>query len=127
MAMAVVGIVAPAPAASPGALSFSSLCGAMAGSHPYTVRHVMFILEENRSFPQVIGNPSVLGGREYAQSMPSNCYPANDGYYLVRHAPPPYYTAAPVPSKCKNWDVPERAAGGLHHLGRGQGSRRRAG
>jgi len=38
--------------------------------------------------------------------MPSNCYPSNDGYYLVRHAPPPYYTSSPLPSECKNWDMP---------------------
>jgi len=135
----------------------------------------MFILEENKSYRQVIGNPSTLGDpyiknvlvpscglatnyhnyshpslpnylaltsgtakgsasdtdcsvvtncpqsqasifsqlgnagrswREYAQSMPSNCYPRNDGYYLVRHAPSPYYASSPVPSECKNWDVP---------------------
>jgi phosphatidylinositol-3-phosphatase len=175
IAVAAAVLAVPAQATSPPALAFSSLCGAKAGSRPYTVRHVMFILEENRSFPQVIGNPSVLGDpyinhvlvpscglatnyhnyshpslpnylgltsgtangsaseadcsvfsncpqsqasilsqlgnagrswREYAQSMPSNCYPGNDGYYLVRHAPPPYYTGSPVPPECKNWDVP---------------------
>lgn len=135
----------------------------------------MFILEENRSYRQVIGNPSILGDpyinnvlvpscglatnyhnyphpslpnylaltsgtakgsalntdcsnvitcpqsqasifcqlgnagrswREYAESMPSNCYPSDYGYYLLRHAPPPYCTSTPVPSECKNWDVP---------------------
>jgi hypothetical protein len=25
----------------------------------------------------------------YAESMPSNCYPANNGAYLVRHNPAP--------------------------------------
>jgi phospholipase C len=177
VAVAVAGIAFawPALAPSPRALAFGSLCGAKAGADPYTVGHVMFILEENRSFPQVIGNPSVLGDpyinnvlvpscglatnyhsyshpslpdylaltsgaakgsasykdcsmisncpqsqasilsqlgnagrswREYAQSMPSDCYPANDGYYLLRHAPPPYYTSGPVRAECKNWDVP---------------------
>ncbi len=173
--VAVLGIPAPAQAATPHAVAFTSLCGAMAGSKPSGVKHVMFILEENKSYRQVIGNPSTLGDpyinnvlvpscglatnyhnyshpslpnylaltsgtakgsasdtdcsvvtncpqsqasifsqlgnagrswREYAQSMPSNCYPSNDGYYLVRHAPPPYYTSSPVPSECKNWDMP---------------------
>ena len=57
--------------------------------------------------------------REYAEAMPGNCDKANydntgyhnaDGstgeYYYVRHAPPPYYTSAPVPAECLNWDVP---------------------
>jgi len=181
--VAVLGITAPAQAAgphavaltSPHALKLTSLCGAMAGSKSSSVKHVMFILEENKSYRQVIGNPSILGDpyinnvlvpscglatnyhnyshpslpnylaltsgtakgsasdtdcsvvtncpqsqasifsqlgnagrswREYAQSMPSNCYPGNDGYYLVRHAPSPYYASSPVPSECKNWDVP---------------------
>lgn len=147
----------------------------MAGSGPSTVRHVIFILEENRSYPQVIGNGSILGDpyinnvlvrscglaanyhsyshpslpnylaltsgkaagsaaykdcsvivncpqpqssifsqlgsagrrwREYAESMPANCYRRDSGSYLLRHAPPPYFTGSPVPSECKYWDVP---------------------
>lgn len=57
--------------------------------------------------------------REYAEAMPTNCdktnfdntgYPNADGsageFYYVRHAPPPYYTSAPIPAECLNWDVP---------------------
>lgn len=57
--------------------------------------------------------------REYAEAMPSNCDKKNydnTSYvnangstgeeYYVRHAPPPYYTSAPVPSECSRWDVP---------------------
>lgn len=175
IAVAAVGMPAPARAVVARASAFTSLCGAKAGSHPATVKHVMFILEENRSYRQVIGNPSVLGDRylnnvlvpscglaanyhnyshpslpnylaltsgtakgpasdtdcsvvahcpqsqasifsqlgkagrswrEYAESMPANCYPRNDGSYLLRHAPPPYYTSSPVPAECSKWDVP---------------------
>jgi len=67
---------------------------------------------------------SQLGGagrswREYAEAMTANCQKKNfdnttyvnaDGstgeFYYVRHAPPPYYTSAPVPAECKHWDVP---------------------
>ncbi|HEY3733910.1 MAG TPA: alkaline phosphatase family protein [Streptosporangiaceae bacterium] len=57
--------------------------------------------------------------REYAEAMPSKCHPRNfdntsyvnaDGslgeFYYVRHAPPAYYTSAPVPAECAQWDVP---------------------
>jgi len=57
--------------------------------------------------------------REYAEAMPGNCdkndydnssYRNANGttgeYYYVRHAPPPYYTAAPGPGECASWDVP---------------------
>jgi hypothetical protein len=54
--------------------------------------------------------------REYAESMPSNCYPRNGsgGVYLVRHAPPPYYTSES--GRCLEWDVPmgSATAGALH-------------
>ena len=175
IAVAVLGIPAPAQAVSPHSSAFTSLCGAKTGSKPSTVKHIMFIFEENRSYRQVVGNPSTLGDpyinnvlvpscglatnyhnyshpslpnylalssgtakgsasdtdcsvvtncpqpqasifsqlgnagrswREYAQSMPANCHPSNDGYYLVRHAPPPYYASSPVPSECKKSDVP---------------------
>ncbi len=44
--------------------------------------------------------------RDYAESMPSNCYARNSsgGVYLVRHAPPPYYTSES--QRCPHWDVP---------------------
>ncbi len=172
--MAAAGIAAVLPPGQP-VQAVTSLCGARAGAHPATVRHVMFILEENRSYRQVIGDPAVLGDpyinnvlvpscglatnyhgyshpslpnylaltsgtaegrasavdcsvisncpqtqpsifgqlgnagrqwREYAESMPSDCYPADAGGYLIRHAPPPYYTSRPVRSECRKWDVP---------------------
>jgi phosphatidylinositol-3-phosphatase len=169
---------AGAPAATAGGRlspAFTSLCGAKSGSTPATLRHVMFILEENRSYRQVIGNPAQLGDpyindvlvpscglaanfhnfshpslpnylaltsgkaegiaaykdcsviancpqpqasifsqlgnagrswREYAESMPADCYKSNSGNYLLRHAPPPYYTSSPVPAECTYSDVP---------------------
>ncbi len=165
--LAVVGLTGAA-AAAPRSPAFTGLCGAMAGSAPSRVKHVMFILEENRSYRQVIGDAAALGDpyingvlvpscglaanfhnfshpslpnylaltsgkaagtgtdtdcskvancpqpqssifsqlgnagrswREYAASMPANCYPSNSGKYLVRHAPPPYYTSSPVPDQ----------------------------
>ena len=174
-AIAIAALSVPAAqAVFPRATALNHLCGARAGSHPARVKHVMFILEENRSYAQVIGNPSVLGDpyinnvlvtscglatnyhnyshpslpnylaltsgtargrashtdcsvvancpqsqasvfgqlgrarrrwREYAESMPARCYSSDHGYYVLRHAPPPYYTSRPVPSECKNWDV----------------------
>ncbi len=54
--------------------------------------------------------------REYAESMPSNCYARNssNGVYLVRHAPPPYYTSES--QRCAQWDVPmgSTTSGALH-------------
>jgi phosphatidylinositol-3-phosphatase len=47
-----------------------------------------------------------LQWRQYAESMTSNCRRTNGkpGKYLVRHAPPPYYTSEA--SRCQSWDVP---------------------
>jgi phosphatidylinositol-3-phosphatase len=44
--------------------------------------------------------------REFAESMPSNCARTNtrNRVYLVRHAPPPYYTSEAT--RCPIWDVP---------------------
>ncbi len=171
--LAVVGVTAAATG-PPRLPAFTGLCGAMAGSSPSRVKHVMFILEENRSYRQVIGDAAALGDpyindvlvpscglaanfhnfshpslpnylaltsgkaggsgadtdcsvancpqpqssifsqlgnagrswREFAASMPANCYHRNSGNYLVRHAPPPYYTSSPVPAQCKYSDVP---------------------
>jgi hypothetical protein len=54
--------------------------------------------------------------REYAESMPANCYARNssNSVYLVRHAPPPYYTSES--QRCAQWDVPmgSTTSGALH-------------
>ena len=172
------------PGGGPRQAGFTSLCGAMDGTHPATVAHVMFILFENKAYGKIVGSPaapylnqtlipgcglaanyhsyshpstpnylaltsgtvqgkavsadctpagcpqsqdsifSQLGTagqdwREYAEAMPRRCRPRNydntgylnaDGstgeFYYVRHAPPPYYTSAPVPAECSSWDVP---------------------
>jgi phospholipase C len=182
-AMTSLGGVSAARAEVPRA-SFTSLCGAMASTHPATVKHVMFILFENKSYGSIVGSSSApylnstlipgcglatnyhnyshpsapnylaltsgtaqgkaansdcppascpqpqdsifsqLGNagqswREYAEAMPNTCHKTNydnttyvnaDGstgeYYYPRHAPPPYYTSAPVPAECSTWDVP---------------------
>jgi phosphatidylinositol-3-phosphatase len=185
---AVAALTAFLPAAhatpAPRHASSSSLCGAMDGTHPTTVSHVMFIVFENKSYGNIVGNSSApylndtmiagcglatnyhnyshpstpnylaltsgtvqgkatsqdcppadcpqsqasifsqLGsaGRtwgEYAEAMPGNCVKKNydntsytnangstGEFYYVRHAPPPYYTTAPVPAECSSWDVP---------------------
>jgi hypothetical protein len=41
--------------------------------------------------------------KAYEESMTSNCEPANDGEYAVRHNPPPYYTTL---TNCSTNDVP---------------------
>lgn len=171
---------APAPQEA----SFTSLCGALEGTNPVTIGHVMFIVFENKSYGAIAGNKSApymngtlipgcgvatnyhnyshpstsnylaltsgiaqgkatsadclpsgcpqsqasifsqLGSAgqswgEYAEAMPANCdkknydnttYPDANGstgeYYYVRHAPPAYYTSAPVPAECASWDLP---------------------
>ncbi len=54
--------------------------------------------------------------RQYAESMTTNCqgYNGVEGGYLVRHAPPPYYSSEA--SRCRSWDVPlgTTSAGHLH-------------
>lgn len=57
-----------------------------------------------------------LQWRQYAESMPTNCSPV-DGpglVYVVRHAPPPYYTSENA--RCSSWDVPmgSTTSGALH-------------
>ena len=178
-----LGGVSAAQAQVPRA-AFTSLCGAMSSAHPATVKHVMYIVFENKSYGSVVGSSSApylngtlipgcglatnyhnyshpsapnylamtsgtaqgkaassdcppascpqaqdsifsqLGNagqswREYAEAMPNACHKTNydnttyvnaDGstgeFYYVRHAPPPYYTSAPVPAECPTWDVP---------------------
>ncbi len=179
-----LGVVSAAQPGGPAAGGFTSLCGAMDGTHPATIAHVMVILFENKSYDSVVGSSSApylnntlipgcglatnyhnyshpstpnylaltsgtaqgkaasadctphgcpqaqasifsqLGGpgqswREYAEAIPANCGKRNydnttyvnaDGstgeFYYVRHAPPPYYTSAPVPAACSRSDVP---------------------
>jgi phosphatidylinositol-3-phosphatase len=52
--------------------------------------------------------------REYAESMPSNCQRTNATPYLVRHAPPTYFTSEQT--RCRTWSVPLGTpdAGALH-------------
>ena len=71
-------------------------------------------LSGNNIFDQVAG--AGLQWREYAESMTSNCQ-ATDGpglLYVVRHAPPPYYSTES--SRCAGWDVPmgTTTSGALH-------------
>lgn len=50
-----------APAAQvrvPPAAGFTSLCGALSGTQPPTVSHVMFILLENKSYSAIVGHPT---------------------------------------------------------------------
>jgi phosphatidylinositol-3-phosphatase len=69
-------------------------------------------LEAPSIFSQVAG--AGLQWREYAESMPSNCLRINATPYLVRHAPPPYFTSEKA--RCRNWMVPlgTTSAGALH-------------
>jgi hypothetical protein len=71
-------------------------------------------LSGNNIFKQVAD--AGLEWRQYAESMPTNCRDTNstDGLYLVRHAPPPYYTSES--GRCAAWDVPlgTTTSGALH-------------
>jgi hypothetical protein len=53
-----LGAVPAAQAGVPRTPDFTSLCGAMAGSHPATVAHVMFIVFENKSYSNIVGDSS---------------------------------------------------------------------
>jgi hypothetical protein len=52
--------------------------------------------------------------RDYAEAMPANCARTNSGFYLVRHAPVPYYVSEA--QRCEQWDVPmgTTTSGALH-------------
>jgi phosphatidylinositol-3-phosphatase len=54
--------------------------------------------------------------RQYSESMTTNCqgYNGAEGGYLVRHAPPPYYSSEA--GRCRSWDLPlgTTSAGNLH-------------
>jgi phosphatidylinositol-3-phosphatase len=74
-------------------------------AHPLSVDNI---------FQQVAG--AGLQWREYAESMSGNCRATDsaDLVYLVRHAPPPYYSSEA--SRCASWDVPmgTTTSGALH-------------
>ena len=90
--VASTGVPAAAQAVVPHAPAFTSLCGAKAGSHPATVRHVMFILEENRSYRQVIGNPKRLGDPYINNVLVRSCGLAAN-YHSYSHPSVPNYLA----------------------------------
>src|SRR6266702_4608178 len=92
IAVAVLGIPAPAQAVSPHSSAFTSLCGAKTGSKPSTVKHIMFIFEENRSYRQVVGNPSTLGDPYINNVLVPSCGLATN-YHNYSHPSLPNYLA----------------------------------
>jgi phospholipase C len=50
------GAVSSAQVTAPQAPGFSSLCGALAGTQPSTVTHVMFIVFENKAYKAIVGS-----------------------------------------------------------------------
>lgn len=88
--LAALGVAAPAHAAADAAQSsFSSLCGAMDTTHPATIKHVMFILFENKSTGSIVGSSSApyLNGT----LIPDCGYAAN--YHNYSHPSLPNYLA----------------------------------
>ena len=69
--------------------SFTSLCGALAGTHPATVSHVMFIVFENKSYGDVVGETSApyLNG-----TLTAGCGLATN-YHSYSHPSMPDYLA----------------------------------
>jgi hypothetical protein len=62
--------------------------------------------KHQRTGPSIFGQV-VESGRQwrgYVESMPRPCLRHDDGRYLVRHAPAPYY--ASEAGRCPKWDVP---------------------
>ena len=60
----------------------------------------------------IFNEVTLSGGqwRSYSESMPQNCYHADDpsapnAYYTVHHEPAVYY--ADIATDCNNWDVPQ--------------------
>lgn len=67
---------------------------------------VGFDTQENLFSQMDIGNNlGPVSWKVYAESMPSNCFPSNQGAYLVRHNPPPYYLNL-TGGSCAANDVP---------------------
>ena len=56
--LAGLAVVPAAQAGVPPAAGFTSLCGAMSGTQPATVSHVMFILLDNKSYSAIVGRTS---------------------------------------------------------------------
>jgi len=90
--MAALGVSILALASIRHGLAFTSLCGAMAGSHPRTVKHVMIIVDENRSYQQVIGSPSTLGDPYINNVLAPSCGLATN-YHNFSHPSLPNYLA----------------------------------
>jgi hypothetical protein len=71
-------------------------------------------LSVNNIFQQVAS--AGLQWREFAESMSGSCRATDsaDLTYLVRHAPPPYYTTEAT--RCSSWDLPlgTTTSGALH-------------
>jgi hypothetical protein len=71
-------------------------------------------LSSNNIFRQVA--ESGRQWRQYAESMTTSCqgYNGAEGGYLVRHAPPAYYSSEA--GRCRSWEVPlgTTSAGHLH-------------
>lgn len=51
-------------------------------------------------------NTAGVSWKVYAESMPSACYRANSGGYVVRHNPPLYYSGLAADGSCAQRDVP---------------------
>jgi phosphatidylinositol-3-phosphatase len=79
------------------ALSSAGSAGCVADSCP-----VGFDTQENL-FHQMNTAGVPVSWKAYQESMPSNCFPSNQGAYLVRHNPPPYYANV---TNCSTKDVP---------------------
>jgi phosphatidylinositol-3-phosphatase len=91
--LAVLIGLAAAPAAQAGvprATGFTSLCGAMAGTQPVTVAHVMFILMENQSYGAVVGssaapylNTTLIPGCGVATNYHNYSHPSLPNYLAL--------------------------------------------
>jgi phosphatidylinositol-3-phosphatase len=88
--VATVGFLPAAQAAAPGTAGFTSLCGALAGSQPATVSHVMFIVFENKSYGAVVGsgsapylNTTLIPGCGLATNYHSYSHPSTPNYLAL--------------------------------------------
>ncbi len=93
-ALALAGIMLLGATATAGAAATPAPCGTRSGVAPKTYRHVIVIMEENKSLPDVIGGPGSAARRAapYLNHLATICGLATN-YHSATHPSHPNYMA----------------------------------
>jgi phospholipase C len=93
-ALAVAGIILVGATATAGAASAPAPCGTRSGVAPRTYKHVIVIMEENKSLADVIGGPGTAARRAapYLNHLAAVCGLATN-YHSATHPSHPNYMA----------------------------------